>query len=92
LLAVHELRSEGERSAWFAESKRCLRKAGRLVLVEHMRDTANFIAFGPGCLHFHSLESWQRCWESAGFCSIDQFRVTPFVRIFVLSPVTEPPA
>jgi SAM-dependent methyltransferase len=85
LLAIHELRSEAERSAWFGESKRCLRKGGRVVLVEHMRDAVNFLAFGPGFLHFHSPTSWRRCWESAGFRSIDQFRLTPFVRVFVLS-------
>lgn len=84
LLAIHELRSEAERSAWFAESRRCLRKGGRLVLVEHVRDAANFLAFGPGFLHFHSLASWRRCWESAGFRSVNEFRLTPFVRIFVL--------
>jgi hypothetical protein len=84
LLAIHELRSEAERSAWFAESRRCLCKGGRLVLVEHMRDAANFLAFGPGFLHFHSPASWRRCWESAGFRSVDEFRLTPFVRIFVL--------
>ena len=84
LLAIHELRSEAERSAWFAESRRCLRKGGRLVLVEHVRDAANFLAFGPGFLHFHSPASWRRCWESAGFRCVDDFRVTPFVRIFVL--------
>ena len=85
LLAIHELRSEAERIAWFAECRRCLRQGGRVVLVEHMRDTANFIAFGPGFLHFHSPASWCRCWQCAGFRSIDQFRVTPFVRICVLS-------
>jgi SAM-dependent methyltransferase len=84
LLAIHELRSEADRSAWFAESKRCLRKGGRLVLVEHVRDAANFLAFGPGFLHFHSSASWRRCWESAGFRSVDEFRLTPFVQIFVL--------
>ena len=84
LLAIHELRSEAERSAWFAEAKRCLCKGGRLVLAEHVRDAANFLAFGPGFLHFHSPASWRRCWESAGLRSIDEFRLTPFVRIFVL--------
>ena len=84
LLAIHELRSEAERSAWFAEARRCLRKAGRVVLVEHVRDAANFLAFGPGFLHFHSPASWRRCWERAGLRSIDQFCVTPFVQIFVL--------
>jgi len=85
LLAIHELRSEAEGSAWFAESRRCLRPGGRVVLAEHVRDAANFLAFGPGFLHFHSPASWRRCWESAGFRSIDQFCVTPFVQIFVLS-------
>jgi len=84
LFAIHELRTEAERTAWFAEARRCLRHGGRLVLAEHLRDTANFLAFGPGFLHFHSLASWRRCWEPAGFCCRDQFRVTPFVQILVL--------
>jgi hypothetical protein len=85
LLAIHELRSEAERSRWFAECRRCLCESGCVVLVEHVRDAANFLAFGPGFLHFHSPASWRRCWESAGFHSINEFRVTPFIRIFVLS-------
>lgn len=85
LLAIHELRSETERSLWFREAKRCLRPGGRVVLVEHVRNAANFLAFGPGFVHFHSPASWRRCWEAAGFALADEFRVTPFVRIFVLS-------
>jgi hypothetical protein len=85
LLAIHELRSEAERSAWFGQSRRCLRKGGRVVLLEHVRDAANFFAFGPGFLHFHSRASWRRCWEYAGFRSLDQFCVTPFVQVFVLT-------
>ena len=84
LLAIHELRSEAERSAWFSEAKRCLRAGGRVLLVEHVRDLANFLAFGPGFLHFHSPASWGRAWEHAGFRSIDEFRITPWVRVFVL--------
>jgi len=85
LLTIHELRSEAERGAWMAECRRCLGEGGRVVLAEHVRDAANFLAFGPGFLHFHSPAGWRRCWESAGFRSSDKFRVTPFVRIFVLS-------
>lgn len=90
LLAIHELRAESERTAWFAEAKRCLRHGGRLVLVEHIRDAANFFAFGPGFLHFHSRASWRRCWERVGLSSIDQFRVTPFVQVFVLRASGKP--
>jgi SAM-dependent methyltransferase len=85
LLAIHELRSEDERAAWFAEAKRCLAPGGRVVIAEHARDLANFIAFGPGFVHFHSPSSWRRCWERAGLHAIDEFRITPWIRIFVLT-------
>jgi SAM-dependent methyltransferase len=84
LLAIHELRSEDERKDWFAEAIRRLKRGGRIVLVEHVRDLANLLAFGPGFLHFHSPASWRRTWEGAGFRSHDEFRVTPWVRVFVL--------
>ena len=85
LLAIHELRSEAERMTWFGEARRCLRSGGRIVLVEHTRDLANLLAFGPGFLHFHSRASWCRCWQHAGFHSLDEFRITPWVRIFVIA-------
>ena len=85
LLAIHELRSEQERSAWFSEARRCLRPGGRVVLVEHLRNFANFLAFGPGFLHFHSRESWRRAWEVAGLRAADEFGVTPWVRVIVLT-------
>lgn len=85
LLAIHELRSDAERTAWFSEARRCLAAGGRIVLAEHVRDPANFVAFGPGFLHFHSVGAWQRSWEAGGLKLKDHFRVTPFVRIFVLN-------
>jgi hypothetical protein len=86
LLAIHELRSEAERTAWFHEARRCLRPGGRVVLAEHTRDLANFVAFGPGFMHFHSRASWRRCWQAAGLHCTDEFTVTPWVRIFIISP------
>lgn len=84
LLAIHEFRDEAERTAWFGEARRCLPKGGRVLLVEHTRDRANFLAFGPGFLHFHSPTSWHRCWDNAGLRLRDEFRITPLVRVFVL--------
>lgn len=86
LLAIHELRSETERRAWFSEARRCLARDGRIVLVEHLRDLPNFIAFGPGFLHFHSRESWREAWEKCRLFLHDEFCVTPWVRVFVLVP------
>ncbi|MFN0127425.1 MAG: methyltransferase [Verrucomicrobiales bacterium] len=84
ILAIHEIRSVGERAQWFAEAKRCLADAGRIVVVEHLRDAANFLAFGPGFLHFHSVKNWERSWEAEGLRLMDSFGITPFVRIFVI--------
>jgi drug/metabolite transporter superfamily protein YnfA len=84
ILAIHELRSVGERAKWFAEAKRCLADGGRIVVVEHVRDAANFLAFGPGFLHFHSVKNWERSWKSEGLRLIDGFRITPFVQVFVV--------
>lgn len=84
LLAIHELRSDRERAAWFAEARRCLADGGRVVVLEHVRDLANFVAFGPGFLHFHSIRSWSRSWKCGGLVLDASFRITPFVRVFVL--------
>lgn len=84
MLAIHELRTDAGRVAWFAEAKRCLADDGKVILVEHVRDLANFVAFGPGFLHFHSVASWRKSWQVGGFNLDDSFRITPFVRVFVL--------
>lgn len=84
VLAIHELRSHAGRAAWFSEARRCLATGGRILLVEHLRDFTNFAAFGPGFLHFHSAAAWRRAWESAELRCTDTFRITPFIRVFVL--------
>lgn len=84
MLAVHELRHCDERAAWFREAARTLQPGGRVVVVEHLRDLANLLAFGPGALHFHSAATWRRSWERARLRVQSEFRVTPWVAVFVL--------
>lgn len=84
LLAIHELRTVDDRAAWFCEAGRCLCEDGRIVIVEHLRNSANFLAFGPGFLHFHSQEAWGESWGNAGLTLQDEFRLTPFLKVFVL--------
>jgi hypothetical protein len=55
-----------------------------VVLVEHLRDLPNFLAFGPGFLHFHSGPSWLYSIREAGFQIERDIPVTPFVHCFVL--------
>lgn len=84
LLAAHELRSAEHRMRLFRETARVLREEGCVVLVEHLRDWKNFIAFGPGFLHFHSRRNWLRTIRDAGFVVKQESHVTPFIDCFVL--------
>ncbi len=88
LLSAHELRSDETRGALFAELRRVLGPGGRVVVAEHLRDWANFMAFGPGVLHFHSRRAWTRCFARARFAIQSEFSITPFVRVFVLRRLT----
>jgi SAM-dependent methyltransferase len=84
LLAAHELRLAGQREALFGEGRRILKPSGRLVVVEHARDLANFIAFGPGFMHFLPYAEWLRLADGANLRLVSVGRITPFVRYLVL--------
>jgi SAM-dependent methyltransferase len=82
IFAAHEFRSGDSRLKLFRELGRVLKPNGRILLVEHLRDFANFIPFGPGFLHFHSRSEWLRGITSAGLAITGETRLTPFVRAF----------
>jgi len=88
LLSAHELRTDEARRALFTELRRVLGPGGRVVVAEHLRDAANFLAFGPGFLHFHSRRTWTRCFARTRFDIHAEFPITPFVRVFVLRRLT----
>jgi ubiquinone/menaquinone biosynthesis C-methylase UbiE len=84
LFAAHEVRDPTRRTQLLRETNRVLQNEGRVVLVEHLRDWKNFVAFGPGFLHFHSWRSWHLGIRDAGLRIERDNQVTPFVRCFVL--------
>lgn len=85
LFTAHELRRRPARISLFAEAARiALPGYGRVILLEHQRDLANFLAFGPGFLHFFSAREWRECASSANLDVEREFAVNPFVRAFVL--------
>jgi hypothetical protein len=47
-------------------------------------DPANFLAFGPVFLHFHSHTQWLRDIAAAKLSVAQEFSFTPFVRVFFL--------
>jgi len=84
LLSAHELRHEEARLALFRELARVLAPGGCVVVAEHLRNWANFLAFGPGFLHFHSRRTWRRAFTRTAFTVDSEWSITPFVRVFVL--------
>ncbi len=88
IFAAHELRRATSRRQLLEELHRVLGSQGKIVLVEHLRDLANFCAFGPGFLHFHSRAEWLRGARAANFSLAQEFSYTPFVRVYLLEKET----
>ena len=84
IFAAHELRRADARAQLFSEAARVLSTGGELILVEHLRDWANFVAFGPGFFHFLTECAWQRAVATAGLRVHARLSLTPFVTAFVL--------
>lgn len=84
IFAAHELRRACQRANLFLEIARVLSPGGELVLMEHSRDWWNFLAFGPGFLHFFSQRAWRKTIATTGFAVETELSMTPFVHVYVL--------
>lgn len=84
MLSAHELRSDTARRALFVDLHRALRPDGTVIVAEHLRDAANFAAFGPGFTHFHSRRTWLRTFVGSGWVVERERPITPFIAVFVL--------
>jgi SAM-dependent methyltransferase len=82
IFAAHELRHHDQRVRLFREIARILVPGGDFILMEHSRDLWNFLAFGPGLLHFFSRRAWRRAALDAGLSLHSEFSMTPFVHVY----------
>ncbi len=82
LSAVHEIRLHDEKVQFLKECRRVCKPNGRIIMVEHLRDFPNFMAFTIGFTHFFSRETWKKAFDEAGFTTFNETKVTPFMSIF----------
>ncbi len=83
MLAAHEIRDGQKRQRFFEELRRVVCESGTVIVVEHLRDLAAALAFGPGIFHFFPHGEWLRLGKRAGLEVERERRITPFVRVFV---------
>jgi SAM-dependent methyltransferase len=82
-LAAHEIRNAVKRELFFRELRRIVSPTGKVVLVEHLRDLAAALAFGPGIFHFFPRSQWLQTGSRCGLELVGERSITPFVRVFV---------
>ncbi len=82
IFAAHEIRAFEEKVTFLKECRRVCISGGNVVMVEHLRDLPNFLAFSVGFTHFFSRNTWLKAYKEAGFSSIQETKHTPFVSIF----------
>jgi SAM-dependent methyltransferase len=91
LLAAHEIRNAVERAQFFALLRRALKPGGRIIVTEHLRDPANFLAYNVGAFHFLAYGNWQRTFGGAGLAVTKEEKLTPFLTTFTLVDYADSP-
>lgn len=85
IMAAHEIRDNAERIQFFKLLNKKLASNGRVVVVEHQRDLANFLAFNFGFFHFYSPANWENTFHKSGFKIESKTKHTPFILIYTLA-------
>jgi hypothetical protein len=82
LSAAHEIRSQAEQIQFLTECHRVCKSTANVIMVEHLRDIPNFLAFSVGFMHFFSKKNWKQVMKKAGFTSFKETKFTPFMSVF----------
>lgn len=84
ILSAHEIRNIEERIVFFKGLNRSLKPKGQIIVVEHLRDLPNFLAYNIGFFHFHSKNAWGKTFEGAELEILKELKITPFISTFIL--------
>ena len=86
LSAAHEIRTQDEKIKFLKECRRVCKSNANIIMIEHLRDFPNFIAFSIGFTHFFSMKTWMSAFKKAGFEKFTERKLTPFMSIFNTRP------
>jgi SAM-dependent methyltransferase len=84
IFAAHEMRDAAERVIFLKQLHTSIKPEGRVIVLEHLRDLPNFIAYNIGFFHFHSRKEWKRNFADADFTLEHELSLTPFLALFIL--------
>lgn len=84
VLAAHEIRNQEERIRFFTELKRVLKPSGNIIVVEHLRNSINFLAYTVGVFHFLPESAWKATFKKAVLGISHQFQIAHFITAYVL--------
>lgn len=84
VLAAHEIRKMEERVVFFNEIRLVLKPTGKIIVIEHLRDVPNFLAYNIGFLHFISKSEWKQTFNLSKLLLKKEQKITPFISIFTL--------
>lgn len=86
LSAAHEIRNYKEKVVFLRECHRICKPNGKVIMIEHLRDFPNFLAFSIGFTHFFSRSTWKSAFTKAGFGTFNESKFTPFMSVFNIEP------
>ncbi len=84
-MAAHEIRIQSERELFFKEVRRVIGGRGKAVVVEHLKDAVNTLAYSVGVSHFYSRKNWLTVFTAAGFTAVKEEKLNLFITAFTLS-------
>ncbi len=84
IFAAHEIRKSNDRNTFFKELNRILDNNGKIILIEHLRDLPNFLAFNIGFFHFYSKKTWLNDIEKSNLKISSEHKLTIFTSLFII--------
>lgn len=84
IFAAHEIRNTDERILFFGELRRILKPGGKVIVVEHLRDASNFMAYTIGFFHFLPKKTWLHTFDASDLKLASSKKINPFVTLFIL--------